>query len=79
MPWTMSLNMGIKKQIVKGFGKDLADFFKADESYLLVNIRNLLFFRRNVSYYFPMQSDKGYFPIGFNYLPSVSTSFILKF
>jgi hypothetical protein len=79
MPWTMSINLGIKKQIVKGFGNDIADFFKADESYLLVNIRNILFLRRNVSYYFPMQGDKDLLPLGFGYLPSVSASYTIKF
>ena len=79
MPWTMSINLGIKKQIVKGFGKDLASFFNADESYLLVNIRNLLFLRRNVSYYFPLLGEEDYLPMGFNYIPSVSTSYTIKF
>ncbi len=79
MPWTMSINLGVKKQIVKGFGKDLANFFKADDSYFLVNIRNLLFLRRNVSYYIPLPGADFYLPLGFNYIPSVSTSYTIKF
>ena len=79
MPWTMSINLGLKKKVVKGFGKDLSDFLNADESYLLVNVRNILFLRRNVSYYFPMNGEVDYLPVGFDYIPSVSTSYTIKF
>ena len=79
MPWTMSINFGLKKEIVKGFGKDLADFINADESYLLVSVRNLLFLRRNITYYFPMLGNSDYLPMGLDYLPSVSSSYTIKF
>lgn len=79
MPWIMSINLGLEKRIVKGFGKDIANFFHADESYLVVNIRNILFLRRNVMYYFPILGFDKYLPMGFDYLPAVSAGYTIKF
>lgn len=79
MPWQMQINLGFEKKIVHGFGKDIADFFKADESYLVASIRNLLFLRRNVTYYYPIIGFDGYLPIGLDYLPSVNVGYIIKF
>lgn len=81
MPDLINLDMGIKKKIVSGFGKKLTDLFKANESYLSVTIKNILFFRRNVEWYFPgfdRYYDK-YFPLGSNYLPAVGISYTIKF
>lgn len=79
MPWVMQINLGLEKKVVRGFGKDIATFFKADESYLIVNVRNVLFLRRNVMYYFPIMGYDRYIPIGSEYLPSVSVGYTLKF
>lgn len=79
MPWIMQINLGLEKKVVRGFGKDIANFFHADESYLIVNVRNLLFLRRNVLYYFPIAGYDKYIPFGTDYLPSVHMGYTLKF
>ncbi len=82
MPPLINLDMSIRKRLRFGFGKQLSDVFNATESYLIVTIRNLTFFRRNVDYYFPMSlprwEDK-YLPIGMNYYPTVGLSYTIKF
>lgn len=83
MPDLINLDFGIRKRLVSGFGKQLADAFNADESYLSVTIANVLFFRRNVEYYIPGGTidryyDK-YIPLGSNYLPTIGFSYTIKF
>ncbi len=83
MPSILNLDLSIIKRLRKGFGKDLADKFNATESYATITIRNLLFFRRNISHYFPgfgfpFYNDK-YIPLGSNYIPSVGFSYSIKF
>lgn len=79
MPWLFYLDFGLEKKVVSGFGKDLANFFGADESYLVVNVYNALFFRRNVLYYLTMAGFDRYLPMGDNYLPTVSAGYTIKF
>lgn len=79
MPWIMSISLGLEKRVVKGFGKDIADFFNADESYFVLSVQNILFLRRNVNYYFPIQGFDKYFPMGFDYLPVVNAGYTIKF
>ena len=74
----MEWDVGLKKQLRNGIGADLADFLRADKSYLTVSIQNLLFIKRNVLWYFPIGSDK-YLPIGINYLPAVNIGYSIKF
>ena len=79
MPWIMSINLGLEKRVVKGFGKDIADFFNADESYFVLRVQNILFLRRNVNYYFPIMGFDKYLPLGFDYLPMVNAGYTIKF
>lgn len=83
MPPLVNLDLAIKKKLLRGFGKQLADLIHADESYATITIRNLLFFYRNVEMYFPGTGIQGYedkyIPIGSNYIPSVGASYTLKF
>ncbi len=83
MPPLISFDMGIKKKLTNGFGKQLADILHADQSYVSVTIKNILFMYRNVAYYFPATGIPGYtdkyIPIGTNYLPQVGASYTLKF
>lgn len=79
MPWLFYLDFGLKKEIVSGFGKDLADFFGAQESYLTVNVYNVLFFRRNVLYFIPLTGTDNMIPLGDNYLPVVAAGYTIKF
>jgi len=74
----IDLSFGIVKRIRKGFGANLAEFLKADGSYLTTTIGNILFFRRNVMWYFPYGGNK-YIPIGLNYFPIVSVGYVIKF
>ncbi|MBI9068199.1 MAG: TonB-dependent receptor [Salinivirgaceae bacterium] len=79
MPWIMSINLGLQKKVVRGFGKDISNFFGAKESYLVVNVRNLLFLRRNVMFYLPVQGFDKYIPFGDNYFPTASIGYTIKF
>jgi hypothetical protein len=78
LPISINLDFGVVKRIRTGFGADLAEFLNADRSYLTVTISNILFFRRNVMWYLPY-GGKDYFPLGINYLPSVSAGYVIKF
>jgi hypothetical protein len=83
MPPVINLDLGIRKELLSGFGKQLADFFRADESYATVTIRNILFLYRNAEFYIPAGGIPGYedkyIPFGSNYIPSVGFSYTLKF
>jgi hypothetical protein len=79
LPFVIQLDMGVKKRIRTGFGVKLEKFLKADESYLTVDIVNLTFFYRNIDYYTVPGFDELYLPVGFNYLPSVSFGYSIKF
>jgi hypothetical protein len=80
MPWLFYLDFGLQKKVVSGFGKNLAEFFNASESYLTLNVYNALFFRRNVLYYLVIGgSDYTYIPMCDSYFPSVSAGYTLKF
>ncbi|HPK85265.1 MAG TPA: hypothetical protein PLA17_07330, partial [Bacteroidales bacterium] len=59
-----------------------SELIHAKESYMIVTLRNLTFFRRNVEYFFPLyvgSDDSRYLPIGTNYLPSLGFSYSIKF
>ena len=83
MPPVINFDLGIKKQLLAGLGKQLAEFFRADESYVTITIRNILFLYRNVEFYIPGSGIPGYednyIPLGSNYIPSVGFSYTLKF
>ena len=82
MPALINLDMSIKKRLRSGFGRHFSDLIDAKESYMMVTIRNLTFFRRNVEYFFPVSmnpDDTRYLPLGTNYLPSVGLSYSIKF
>ncbi|MBN1416635.1 MAG: TonB-dependent receptor [Bacteroidales bacterium] len=83
MPPLINLDLGIKKQLLSGFGKQLSDFFRADESYTSITIRNILFLYRNVEFFIPGTGIPGYedkyIPLGSNYIPSVGLSYTIKF
>jgi CarboxypepD_reg-like domain/TonB-dependent Receptor Plug Domain len=78
LPMSIDLDFGVTKRIRSGFGADLAEFLKADRSYLTVSIGNILFLHRNVIWYFPYGGKK-YIPIGSNYLPTVTVGYVIKF
>jgi hypothetical protein len=83
MPPLLNFDLAIKKKLLYGFGKQLANLIHADESYVTITIRNILFFYRNVEMYFPGAGIPGYedkyIPIGSNYMPSAGASYTLKF
>ncbi len=79
LPFVIQMDMGLKKRIRSGFGVKLEKFLKADESFLTVDIVNLTFFYRNIEYYSVPGFEDMYFPVGFNYLPSVSFGYSIKF
>ncbi|MEJ2628558.1 MAG: hypothetical protein P8078_08385 [bacterium] len=78
LPLYIRLDLGIKKKLTNGFGADLAQFLGADDSYLNVTLGNLLFFWRNVVWYFPVGGKKLY-GLGLNYLPSFNMGYTIKF
>jgi hypothetical protein len=77
LPMILELDIGAKKELRRGFGADLSDFLKADRSYLNVTVGNLLFFHRNVLWYFPIGQEK-YIPVSINYIPYVNIGYIVK-
>ena len=82
MPALINLDMSIKKRLRSGFGRQFSDFIDAKETYMTITLRNLIFFRRNVEYFFPVSinpDDTRYLPVGTNYLPSVGLSYSIKF
>ncbi len=83
MPPLIFMDLSIEKRLKSGFGKKLADFLNADESYVNVTIRDISFLYRNVMLYFPGAGIPGYenkyIPLGTNYFPRVGTSYTLKF
>ena len=83
MPPTISFDLGIRKKLTHGFGKQLATILNADESYVSVVIKNILFLYRNIAFYIPANGIEGYedkyIPVGTNYLPQVGISYTLKF
>jgi len=79
LPWLFYLDLGLKKELVSGFGRELSRFFKADRSYFILNVHNVLFFRRNILYYLPLAGSGNYLPFGDNYFPVVSAGYTIKF
>jgi hypothetical protein len=79
LPFYLRLDLGLKKQIRKGFGADLSNFLGAKESYLNFTFGNILFlFHRNVWFYFPTGKEKLY-ALGTNYLPLINIGYTIKF
>jgi len=82
MPPTLNLDLSIRKRLRTGFGKQFSDLVNAQESYVMITIRNVTFFQRNVEYFFPMNiprwEDK-YLAVGTNYFPYVGFSYMIKF
>lgn len=79
MPWLFYLDLGLEKEVVSGFGKDISRFFGADRSYFTLDVYNVLFFRRNILYYIPTGGADLFIPMGDNYLPGVSAGYTIKF
>ncbi len=83
MPPLIHLDFSIEKKLLSGFGKKLADFLNADESYVSVTIKNISFLYRNIMLYIPGMGLPGYYdkylPLGTNYIPNVGASYTLKF
>jgi hypothetical protein len=83
MPSILNLDIGVKKKLTRGFGKALSELLHADESFASVTIQNILFFRRNVDWFFPGTGIPRYYnkyiPLGSNYFPSVGFSYTIKF
>jgi hypothetical protein len=79
LPWVFYLDFGLQKRVVSGFGKNIAEFFGADESYLILNVNNVLFFRRNVLYYQAFVGFDKFLPFSDSYFPTVSAGYTIKF
>ena len=79
LPLFIKLDLGIKKRIRKGFAAELANFLGAEESYLNINLGNILFlFHRNVWFYIETGEEKLY-AVGTNYFPEFSMGYTIKF
>lgn len=79
LPFYLRLDIGIKKQLRKGFAAELAEFIGARESYLNVTFGNLLFLlHRNVWFYFPVNKEKLY-ALGTNYIPEFNIGYTINF
>lgn len=78
LPAYIQLDLGLIKELRKGFGSELAEFLHATDSFFSISFENLLFFRRNVMMYLP-SDNKEYFALGSNYLPGISVGYTIKF
>ena len=78
LPFYLRLDLGLQKRIRKGFAAELAEFLGADESFLNVRFGNILFLRRNVWMYVPMEEQK-FYAIGSNYFPEFGVGYTIKF
>jgi hypothetical protein len=82
MPYTLNLDLGMKKQLRTGFGAELAGYLGADASYVNITLENILFFlHRNVIYYVPIEIDNSVelYGLGTNYFPMISAGYTVKF
>ncbi len=78
MPYYLRLDLGMKKQLRKGFGADLARYLGADRAFLNVTFGNLLFaVQRNVWFYIHYEDEL--YGVGTNYIPEFSVGYSIQF
>ena len=78
LPFTLRLDLGLKKRVRKGFGANLAKYIGADEAFLDVTFGNLLcLVRRNVWFY--LNSEGELYGIGSNYFPEIGVGYSVQF
>jgi hypothetical protein len=78
LPYYLSLDLGMKKLLRKGFGADLARYLGAERAYLNLSFENLLFaLQRNVWFY--VRVDDELYGLGTNYIPVGSAGYSIQF
>lgn len=80
-PARMYVDFGWRKKLRSGFGHRLAEFIGSDEAYFTMNVKNVLFLRRNpqIYIYYPGFGYYGLDLFGIFPLPSVSMGYSIKF
>ncbi len=71
-------DIGWKKKLRDGFGYHLAEYLGADDAIFAMTIRNLLFLHRDPQYYFYFP-NYGYYGFDFQFLPSISAGYSIRF
>jgi len=77
-PPRLTWDIGWKKRLRSGFGYYLAEYLGGLDAYLNLTVRNLLFLHRDPAYYFYIP-NYGYYGYDFEFLPSVSVGYTIKF
>ncbi len=78
MPYYLRLDLGMKKQLRKGFGADLARYLGADRAFMNVTFGNLLFaVQRNVWFY--IHDEDKLYGVGTNYIPEFGMGYSIQF
>ena len=78
MPFTLRLDLGMKKRIRKGFGANLATYLGAEEAFINVTFGNLLFLlHRNVWFY--INAEDTLYGVGSNYIPEFNVGYSVQF
>jgi len=78
LPYYLSLDLGVKKLLRKGFGANLAKYLGAERAFLNFTFGNVLFFvQRNVWFYINFEDEL--YGLGTNYLPELSAGYSIQF
>jgi len=77
-PPRITWDIGWKKKLRSGFGFYLAEYLGGLDATFYMTLRNLLFLHRDPTYYFYIPKY-GYYGYDFEFLPSVSVGYTLRF
>ena len=77
-PPRLAWDIGWKKKLRSGFGYHLAEYIGADDAVFTMTIRNILFLHRDPKYYFYFPGY-GYYGFDFDFLPSISAGYSIRF
>ncbi|MBN2602257.1 MAG: TonB-dependent receptor [Candidatus Marinimicrobia bacterium] len=77
-PSRLTWDIGWKKKLRQGFGYYLAEYLGAEDAVFFMTIRNLLFLHRDPQYYFYFP-DYGYYGFDFDFIPSISAGYSIRF
>ena len=77
-PSRLTWDIGWKKKLREGFGYDLAEYLGAKDAVFFMTIRNLLFLHRDPQYYFYFP-EYGYYGFDFDFIPSISAGYSIRF
>ncbi|NOZ74944.1 MAG: TonB-dependent receptor [FCB group bacterium] len=77
-PPRLTWDIGWKKKLRSGFGFYLAEYLGGLDAFFNMTLRNLLFLHRDPTYYFYFP-NYGYYGYDFEFIPSVSVGYSIRF